>query len=102
MSKSRPPKWTGKLLVESTAICVMLAERHPEAGLIPQDRETRELFWQSMSTSSSTLEMPAVLYYLSRAGFIDEAWQELWGESLQRRLETVFAGSMPDGGLHLR
>ena len=87
----------GKLLVESTAICVMLAERHPEAGLIPQDRETRELFWQSMSTSSSTLEMPVVLYYLSRAGFIDEAWQELWGESLQRRL-TVFAGSMPDTG----
>ena len=87
----------GKLLVESTAICVMLAERHPEAGLIPQDRETRELFWQSMSTSSSTLEMPAVLYYLSKAGFIDEAWQELWGESLQRRL-TVFADSMPDTG----
>ncbi|MDH3787600.1 MAG: glutathione S-transferase family protein [Xanthomonadales bacterium] len=88
---------TGKLLVESTAICVMLAERHPEAGLIPQDRETRELFWQSMSTSSSTLEMPAVLYYLSRAGFIDEAWQELWSDSLQRRLKT-FAESMPAAG----
>jgi glutathione S-transferase len=87
----------GKLLVESTAICVMLAERHPEAGLIPQDRETRELFWQSLSTSSSTLEMPAVLYYLSKAEFIDEAWQALWADSLQRRL-AVFAGSMPDTG----
>lgn len=87
----------GKILVESTAICVMLAERHPEAGLIPQDQETRELFWQSMSTSSSTLEMPVVLYYLSKSGFIDEAWQALWADSLQRRL-AVFAGSMPDTG----
>jgi glutathione S-transferase len=87
----------GKILVESTAICVMLAERHPDSGLIPQDRETRELFWQSMSTSSSTLEMPVVLYYLSKAGFIDEAWQELWVDSLRRRL-AVFASSMPDTG----
>lgn len=87
----------GKILVESTAICMMLAERHPEAGLIPQDQEIRELFWQSMSTSSSTLEMPVVLYYLSKSGFIDEAWQNLWADSLQRRL-AVFAGSMPDTG----
>lgn len=87
----------GKLLVESTAICVMLAERHPEAGLIPQDRDARELFWQSMSTSSSTLEMPVVLYYLSKSGFIDAAWQGLWADSLQRRL-AVFGGSMPETG----
>ena len=87
----------GKLLVESTAICVMLAERHPEAGLIPQERETRELFWQSMSTSSSTLEMPVVLYYLSQSGFIDAAWKDLWADSLHRRL-AVFANSMPDTG----
>ncbi|MFC1690438.1 glutathione S-transferase family protein, partial [Pseudomonadota bacterium] len=45
----------GKILVESTAICVMLAERHPEAGLIPESKDARELFWQYMSVSSSTL-----------------------------------------------
>jgi len=87
----------GKILVESTAICVLLAERHPQAGLIPESKEARELFWQYMSVSSSTLEMPAVLYYLSRSGFIDDAWKDLWGDSLQRRL-TVFAGSMPEAG----
>ncbi|MGI9321403.1 MAG: glutathione S-transferase family protein [Thiogranum sp.] len=87
----------GKILVESTAICVMLAERHPEAGLIPRQQATRELFWQSMSTSSITLEMPTVLYYLSKSGFIDAAWRDLWSDSLQRRL-AVFADSMPDTG----
>jgi glutathione S-transferase len=87
----------GKPLIESTAICLALAERHPEAGLIPEDRERRERFWQSVSLSVSSLETPVVLYYLSKHGIVDAAWTSLWAEPLDTRL-GVFAGSMPDDG----
>jgi len=50
----------GQILIESNAICLALAERHPESGLVPQSRELRELFWQSVSLSASTLETPVV------------------------------------------
>lgn len=87
----------GKVMIESTAICVLLAERHTEAELIPQAREQRNLFWQSIHVSTSTLEMPVVSYLLSNAGLIDSAWAELWQPSLQNRL-TVFAEGMPAEG----
>jgi glutathione S-transferase len=84
----------GKVLIESTAICIILAERHPEAGLIPAGGEARERFWQSISVSSSTLEMPLVTYFLSQSGLIDPAWQELQGASVSARLNT-FAEQLP-------
>lgn len=87
----------GHILLESAAICQVLAERHPEAGLLPADRETRDLFWQSVSLSNTTLEAPVVQYYLSKAGFIDPAWAELWAVPLGKRL-AVFAHSMPAQG----
>ncbi len=87
----------GKTLMESTAICILLAERNPEAALIPSGQENRDLFWQSMSLSSSTLEMPTVMYFLAQAGFQDPAWKELWSESISKRL-AVFSESMPSEG----
>ncbi len=87
----------GKILIESTAICLLLAERHPETALIPEGREGRDLFWQSISVSTSTLETPVVLYLLSNAGVTDAAWAELWKPSLSKRL-AVFAESMPGEG----
>jgi glutathione S-transferase len=87
----------GKILIESSAICLLLAERHPEAGLIPVRREERDLFWQSVHVSGSSLEIPVVNYYLSQAGFIDGAWAELWREPLSKRL-NVFARSAPGSG----
>ncbi len=32
----------GQVLIESNAICLSLAERHPEAGLIPEERADRD------------------------------------------------------------
>lgn len=64
----------GQTMIESTAICLALAERHPEAGLIPQGRELRDRFWQSVNLSVSTLEIPVVMYILSKRGFADAAW----------------------------
>jgi len=84
----------GQVLTESTAICLALAERHPEAGLIPEDRASRDRFWQSVNVSVSTLETPVVLYYLSSSGFVDAAWAPMWAKSLHARL-PVFAADMP-------
>lgn len=85
----------GKTLIESTAICLLLAERHPEAALIPADRDGRDHFWQSLNLSTSTLETPIVLYLLSKAGVTDAAWADLWEIPLSKRL-AVFAESMPN------
>jgi glutathione S-transferase len=87
----------GRTLIESTAICLALAERHPEAGLIPQQQGDRDRFWQSVNLSVSTLETPVVLYYLSRRGIVDAAWAEMWAGPLAERL-PVFAASMPGDG----
>lgn len=87
----------GKILIESSAICLLLAERHPEARLIPVGREERDLFWQSVHVSGASLEIPVVNYYLSQVGFIDGRWAELWREPLSRRLE-VFAQSVSGTG----
>lgn len=87
----------GQTLIESNAICLALAERHPEAGLIPEGRESRDRFWQSVNVSVSTLETPVVLYYLSKHGIVDAAWAPLWAQSLDARL-PVFSASMPQDG----
>lgn len=87
----------GQTLIESTAICLALAERHPEAGLIPEDRASREGFWQSVSLAVSTLETPVVMYYLSKNGIVDAAWASLWAKPLEARL-PVFSASMPAEG----
>ena len=90
-------KLDGQILIESTAICLALADRHPEAGLVPQDQELRDRFWQSLSLSVSTLEIPVVMYILSKWGFADSAWGPLSAKSLEIRL-PVFAASVPQKG----
>jgi glutathione S-transferase len=87
----------GRILIESTAICLALAERHPENSLVPETGEIRDLFWQSMNISTTTLETPVVQYLLSSRGVIDAAWAPLWEAPLGKRL-AVFARSMPGEG----
>jgi glutathione S-transferase len=87
----------GKILLESNAICLALAERHPEAGLIPGDPDSRELFWQSMSLSVSTMETLVVYYFLSNSGIADAGWAPLCEPTLRARL-PVMAASMPADG----
>lgn len=84
----------GETYIESTAICILLAERHPESLLIPEERAMRDRFWQSVGLSGSTLEIPVVSFYLSTLGIIDEGWARLWREPLSRRLD-VFANAVP-------
>ena len=87
----------GEPWIESSAICISLAERHPESGLIPADEAQRVKFWQLLHLASSTLEMPVVFYFLALRGFANESWPELVGEGLKDRLET-FAGQLPESG----
>lgn len=90
----------GEPFIESTAICLVLAERHPGNRLIPAEAETREAFWQNVALVTTTLEQPTVEYALSKWGILDAAWAELREKPLRRRLET-FAATMPaDGYLH--
>ncbi len=84
-------------LVESAAICISLAERHPEAGLIPEGGQQRSKFWQDVNLSNATLELPTVNYFLAKRGVIDEHWAEIVGERVQFRLET-FASTLPQDG----
>ena len=88
-------EFDGTRMIESTAICLALAERHPEAGLIPDERMLRDRFWESVNLSTTTLELPMVLYYLSKRGIVDAGWAPLTLPPLEKRLQ-VFAGSVPD------
>lgn len=90
-------EFDGNRMIESTAICLALAERHPEAGLVPEDRAARDTFWQTISLAVSTLEIPVVMYYLANAGIADAAWGPLCKKPLDARL-PVFAASMPVEG----
>jgi glutathione S-transferase len=87
----------GKIVVESNAICILLAERHPEVALIPSSRANRDVFWQSMSTTTSTLERPVVMYFLAKSGLVDPAWKELSSASISKRI-AVLSESMPGEG----
>jgi len=87
----------GKILIESTAICLALAERHPQSRLIPEDRDTRDLFWQSVELSTTTLEAPVVFCYLAKLDIVDAAWRDMWAPHIDKRL-NVFAASMPGDG----
>jgi glutathione S-transferase len=90
-------EFDGQRMIESTAICLALAERHPEARLVPEARVDRDRFWESVNLATTSFELPLVLYYLSKRGVIDAAWAPLWSRSLQARL-PVFAASMPPEG----
>ena len=87
----------GQTLIESTATCILLAEKHPEKGLIPGESPNRTKFWQQISLTSSTLELPVVNYYLSKLGIFDEQWQHLLGKGIRARLKT-FAAGLPENG----
>lgn len=87
----------GEVMVESTAICIALAERHPESGLIPEARGERDSFWQAACVATQSLEMPVVAYYLAKIGIVDAGWAPLLEKPLPPRLRT-FAGQVPAEG----
>jgi len=85
----------GQVLIESTAICLLLAERHPASGLVPESDHAN--FWQWLFLASASLEAPTVNYYLGRAGILDARWPELVGKDLEPRLAAL-AARLPETG----
>lgn len=85
----------GETLIESTAICIRLAELHPEAGLIPSDTEVRKKFWEVVQVTTNTLEAHIVLYYLSKRGIVEPEWAGLVGNSIEKKVQT-FAARVPE------
>jgi glutathione S-transferase len=84
----------GETWLDSNAICILLAERMPQAGLIPSSARQRAIFWQSLAVSATSLELPAVNYLLSMRGFVDPAWKGLVGEAISARMQA-FADRLP-------
>ena len=63
----------GKILYETTAIALLLAERHPEAGLAPNtDSPDRPLFLQWMAYLTNTLQI-ALMHWWHPEHVIDGA-----------------------------
>lgn len=84
-----------ELMIESTAVCISLAEKQPENGLIPQPGDPeRVAFWQHMAVATQTLEFPVVNYILSKAGIVDEAWASMLENRLRARF-AVFVKNVP-------
>lgn len=87
-----------EVMYESTAVCINLAERHPESQLIPEIGDPiRPVFWQQAALATQTLEFPAVMNILSKSGLVNEAW----GPLVERRLRSHFAiyvKNVPDRG----
>ncbi len=88
----------GALLIESTAVCINLAEKHPEYGLIPDPGDPlRVEFWQQMGVATQTFEYPVVNYILSKAGIVDGDWAVLLEGRLRARF-AVFVKRVPVQG----
>jgi len=87
----------GEWWCESTAICLMLAERHPESGLLPTETDRRERFWQDACAATQSLEWPVVNYYLAQVGIVDKAWASLVEDALRRRLPVLAAKAPTEG-----
>lgn len=53
----------GQPVFEAAAICMLLAERHPEAGLAPADGRARALYLQWMTYLTNTLQERFVQWF---------------------------------------
>ncbi len=88
----------GHRFVESTAICISLAERFSKSGLIPAPATPEsDEFWQILTTATHSLEMPSVVCLLSQRGILPPTWRELYEKPTRERL-TAFVEQLPDIG----
>lgn len=64
----------GQAIFESSAICIHLAERHPEAKLIPEiGHPNRAKFFQWMMYLTNTLQAELMLYFYPAKHTIDDS-----------------------------
>jgi len=91
-------EWRGEALIESTAICTLLGEQHPAAGLVVMPGEVaRGEYLQWMAVCSDSLESKLVEYYLAGAGILPAGNRDLHHATLERKL-AVFVSRLPSSG----
>lgn len=79
------------VMYEAAAICLLLTERHPEAGLAPAvDHPDRGLFLQWMAYQTNTLQ-EALMHYWHGEYFIDgEEQQAQISKKAEQRCDEMF------------
>lgn len=90
--------WRGQTLIESTAICTLVAEQHTDSGLVVAPGEPeRADYLQWMALFAETLESRLVEHLLAGIGVLPEAFAATTGPSLKRRLPVMLA-RLPKAG----
>ncbi|TQV88317.1 glutathione S-transferase family protein [Aliikangiella coralliicola] len=80
------------ILFESPAICIYLAEKHPESHLIPkQGSAERALFFQWMMYLTNTLQAELMLYFYPQRHTNAENTATQIAEAQEQRITEIFA-----------
>lgn len=91
-------QWQEKTLVESAAICTLLAEAYPDHRLIvTADEAERADYLQWMAITGDTLENRLVEYTLSTNGILPPEFKEMHERTLQFKLKVTL-DQMPETG----
>lgn len=88
----------GKIIYESTAICLLLADRHPESGFTPKtDSKDRGPFLQWMAYLTNTVQ-EACMHWWHPEKFVDGVDQQA---AVKRKAEQRVAGMFQFLDAHL-
>ncbi len=80
-------QWRGETLIESRAICTLLAETQPERGLaVAPSEPARAAYLQWMSLWTETLEPKLVELVIAKAGIVPAIFEQTAGPAIQHRL----------------
>lgn len=80
------------VLCESPAICLYLAEMHPESNLIPRDvTPSRALFYQWMMYLTNTLQAELMVYFYPQRYVANDALAANVREAVEGRLINILA-----------
>ena len=79
-------------IYESAAICLLLCERHPEAGLIPPAGTlARAKFYQWLFYLNASLQPEMMIYFYPEKHSESPAGQGLIKQAQQKRISQMFA-----------
>lgn len=78
-------------LSEAAAIILYLAERHPTAGLVPQDPQARGHFYQWLLYLTNTLQPTFLEFFYAERWFEEKSHQAALKAMSERRLNDMLA-----------
>lgn len=90
-------RWRGQTLIESTAICTLLAEQHDGGLVVAPGEPQRYDYLRWVALFAETLESRLVEYRLAAVEMIPESFRQTTEQRLQRQLPIVL-GELPSEG----